>query len=70
MAEESDEMSGPMLVNVLESHGISAADIKKLKEAGYNTVESVVYAPKKNLLVIAFYYVVRMKVFKNNGHAE
>jgi len=51
VAEESDEMSGPMLVNVLESHGISAADIKKLKEAGYNTVESVVYAPKKNLLV-------------------
>ena len=28
VAEEADEMSGPMLVNVLESHGISAADIK------------------------------------------
>lgn len=44
--------SGPMLINVLESHGVSAADIKKLKEAGYNTVESIVYAPKKNLLAI------------------
>ena len=32
--------------------GVSAADIKKLKEAGYNTVESIVYAPKKSLLAI------------------
>jgi 2-methylisocitrate lyase-like PEP mutase family enzyme len=52
VAEEAEEMTGPLLINVLESHGISAADIKKLKEAGYNTVESIVYAPKKNLLAI------------------
>ena len=29
-----------------------ASDVKKLAEAGYNTVESVAYAPKKALLAI------------------
>ena len=43
---------GPMPVSVLEQHGINSGDVKKLVEAGYNTVESVVYAPKKNLLTI------------------
>lgn len=32
--------------------GISASDVKKLEEAGYYTVESVAFAPKKNLLTI------------------
>ncbi|KAL1129758.1 hypothetical protein AAG570_012702, partial [Ranatra chinensis] len=32
--------------------GISAADIKKLEEAGFHTVESIAYAPKKHLLTI------------------
>jgi len=36
----------------LQSSGISATDIKKLKEGGYYTVESVAYAPKKALLAI------------------
>ena len=35
-----------------QSHGIGAADVKKLAEAGYHTVESVAYAPKKALLCI------------------
>jgi DNA repair protein RAD51 len=47
-----EEVSGPLPVSALEQHGISAADVKKLAEAGYNTVESIVYAPKKNLLVV------------------
>lgn len=34
----------------LEGNGITAADLKKLTEAGYFTVESVAYAPKKWLL--------------------
>ena len=29
-----------------------ASDIKKLEEAGYNTIESVAYAPKKALIAI------------------
>jgi hypothetical protein len=40
-AMEEMEESGPQVVEVLESHGISAADIKKLKDANMFTVESV-----------------------------
>ena len=36
----------------LKGHGISAGDIKKLEEAGFHTVESVAYAPKKSLIAI------------------
>ena len=31
----------PQLVDSLESHGVSATDVAKLKEAGFHTVESV-----------------------------
>lgn len=48
----SEEEFGPQLINKLEGHGISAADVKKLGDAGYHTVESVAYAPKKALLTI------------------
>lgn len=41
-----------MPVSALEAHGVSGPDVKKLREAGYNTIESIVYAPKKNLLAI------------------
>jgi len=47
--EEEDEQFGPMLVQELEKHGVSSADCKKLQEAGFYTVESVVYAPRKKL---------------------
>ncbi len=40
------------LYMVLQSHGINASDVKKLAEAGYHTVESVAYAPKKALVTI------------------
>ncbi|CAG0899231.1 unnamed protein product [Cyprideis torosa] len=50
--EEEELAVGPMLIGRLEQHGISAADIKKLEEAGYHTVESVAFAPKKMLLSI------------------
>ena len=33
-------------------NGISFRDIKSLKEAGYLTVESIAYAPKKALLTV------------------
>ncbi len=32
--------------------GISATDVKKLKESGFHTVESVVYTPRKELAKI------------------
>nr|ADD24297.1 DNA repair protein RAD51 homolog 1 [Lepeophtheirus salmonis] len=50
--EEEEEGFGPMPISVLEQHGISASDVKKLSEVGYHTVESIVYAPKKSLLAI------------------
>ena len=37
---------------VFKGNGISAADIKKLEDAGYFTVEAVAFAPKKILVII------------------
>jgi len=50
--EDTLESGGPLLVKKLEGHGINASDVKKLEEAGFHTVESVAYAPKKNLIGI------------------
>lgn len=36
----------------IKEHGISAVDVKKLTEAGYFTVESIAYTPKKQILNI------------------
>ena len=36
----------------IQGNGISSSDIKKLSEAGYHTVESVAFAPKKALITI------------------
>lgn len=43
------EESGPTLIENLEACGISATDIKKLKDAGYHTVEGVAYVTKRAL---------------------
>jgi len=51
-APAEEAATGPMPVTRLEECGISAADVKKLQEAGYYTVESVAYATKKTLLAI------------------
>ena len=50
--EEMEDDGGPILISKLEQHGISASDIKKLSEAGYYTIESLAYTPKKTLLAI------------------
>ncbi|XP_070578952.1 DNA repair protein RAD51 homolog B [Ptychodera flava] len=50
--EEFEEEVGPVSIRKLESHGISANDVKKLEDAGFHTVEAVAYAPKKQLLDI------------------
>lgn len=51
--EEDDfSISGPVLVAKLAEAGIHPNDIKKLAEAGLNTVESVAFTPKKNLITI------------------
>lgn len=38
--------------DVLKASGIAAMDVKKLKDAGLCTVESVAYSPRKELLQI------------------
>ncbi|CAI9715857.1 repair RAD51 homolog 1 [Octopus vulgaris] len=47
-----EEAFGPLPLSKLEGQGISANDCKKLEEAGFYTVESVAFAPKKSLLNI------------------
>ena len=39
-------------IDMLQDHGISSADIKKLVDAGYNSLESIAYTAKKNFLAI------------------
>ncbi|KAI8463444.1 MAG: hypothetical protein J3K34DRAFT_146910 [Monoraphidium minutum] len=48
----AEEAGGPMTIDVLQSHGIPAADIKKLREGGIHTVEALAHAPKKELTMI------------------
>lgn len=40
---------GPLLIERLEECGVSATDVKKLRDAGYHTVESVAYATLRGL---------------------
>ncbi|KAF7264578.1 RAD51 recombinase homolog spn-A [Rhynchophorus ferrugineus] len=51
-AVEDAEECGPQLITKLEGNGINSGDLKKLQEAGYYTIESVAFAPKKYLLAI------------------
>nr|XP_029123829.1 DNA repair protein RAD51 homolog isoform X3 [Elaeis guineensis] len=56
MAEEQQEIEdmqhGPFPIEQLQASGIAALDVKKLKDAGLCTVESVAYSPRKDLLHI------------------
>ena len=51
-ATDASEAVGPLPLNALEAHGVTSGDVKKLRESGYHTVESIVYAPKKSLLAV------------------
>jgi len=44
--------SGPIPVSILEQHGIASGDIKKLVEAGLNSIESILFQPKKYLVTV------------------
>lgn len=52
--EEEDESLGvgPTPIAALSEYGINASDIKKLSEAGNDTVEAIAYQPRKSLLSI------------------
>lgn len=47
-----DQQVGPTPISALEGNGISAADLKKFADAGFNTVEALAYTPKRSLLLI------------------
>ncbi|EFA78915.1 putative DNA repair protein [Heterostelium album PN500] len=51
-AEEEDEEQGAIPLSKLEGNGITAADLKKLAEAGLHTVQSIAYSTKKTLCAI------------------
>jgi DNA repair protein RAD51 len=50
--EIQEEESGPLPISKLEGSGVSSADIKKLIESGFHTVESIAYSTKKALTAI------------------
>ena len=52
MQGEMPEQNPFIRVDELEGPGIAAGDLKKLKDAGYYTVESVAHATKKDLALI------------------
>ncbi|CAI4224407.1 unnamed protein product [Auanema sp. JU1783] len=47
-----EEESYYTVIDKLEQAGFSAGDIKKLKEAGFNTVEAVAYATRKDIYAV------------------
>ncbi|KAL6774488.1 RAD51 [Auxenochlorella protothecoides x Auxenochlorella symbiontica] len=49
---ENDENSGPYPIESLQELGVAAVDIKKLKEGGINTIESLAFASKRELCEI------------------
>ncbi|KAK2992575.1 hypothetical protein RJ640_009185 [Escallonia rubra] len=50
--EQGEMQHGPFPVDHLQASGIASLDIKKLKDAGLCTVESVAFSPRKELLQI------------------
>ncbi|KAK2707538.1 hypothetical protein QYM36_015295 [Artemia franciscana] len=48
----TDAEDGPIPLSKLIGSGVTSADVKKLEEAGFFTVESVAFAPKKHLITI------------------
>lgn len=40
------------MLNVIQGSVISAADVKKLKENGFHTIEALLYVPKKSVISI------------------
>ncbi|CAH1108605.1 unnamed protein product [Psylliodes chrysocephalus] len=50
--DQDVEDFGPQPITKLEGNGITSGDLKKLIDAGYHTIESIAFAPKKHLLTI------------------
>lgn len=52
LEQMDEETGGPLLIQKLESAGISSGDLQKLRDAGFYTVEAIAFTPKKALLAI------------------
>lgn len=52
MSAVQQQTQGPRPIQVLEQYGIATGDIKRFMEAGFFTVESIAYAPKKAILAV------------------
>jgi hypothetical protein len=50
--EAVEEESGPMPISKLEGSGITSADVKKLMECGFYTVEAIAYSTRKTLAAV------------------
>eukprot|EP00971_Amphidinium_carterae_P325557 6455896-Amphidinium_carterae.1 len=50
--EDQEEELPYILVDKLQDAGINAADLKKLKDSGFQTGQSIIFAMKKELLNI------------------
>ena len=50
--ESQEEDTGPLPIAALKEKGINAGDIKKLEDAGFRSVESVLFKARKDLLQI------------------
>jgi len=50
--QQEQERVGPLPLSQLEGGGITSADLKKLLEAGFNTVESIAFSTRKNLCAV------------------
>ncbi|KAG7752483.1 hypothetical protein KL911_003765 [Ogataea haglerorum] len=49
---DEDYSAGPVPIQQLVGNGITPQDIKKLKEAGFHTVESIAYTPKRHIVTV------------------
>ena len=49
---EEGDVENHMPISRLEQCGISAQDVKKLRDAGYHTVEAVTFVPRKGLIAV------------------
>ncbi|KAL3984692.1 DNA repair protein RAD51 [Acanthocheilonema viteae] len=52
VSAEEEDVNSYTTIDKLEQFGISVADIRKLKEAGFCTFEAIAYAPRKELYAI------------------
>ncbi|KAJ3014493.1 UNVERIFIED_CONTAM: recombinase rad51 [Siphonaria sp. JEL0065] len=50
--QQEEEVASVLKVQLLEQYGIHATDVKKLCDAGFYTVESVAFTPRKTLIAI------------------